>query len=108
MPLALRGLIIEKLSEIEENRGKKAEEGDNITIEAKELKAPRPPAIVNVLRVNLLDLVHSPLSALLKGIVLMKNEQLISAIPISWALLNRIDDVNLTATAGGKYFSPRG
>ena len=99
MPLALRGLIIEKLTEIEENRAKKAEEVD-MDVDPKDLRRPRPPPIVNVLRVQLLELVHCPLSAILKGIVVLKAEQLAPAVPIAWALLNRMDNANLTATAG--------
>ena len=53
-----------------------------------------------MLKVNLLGLVHSPISTLLKSIVLLKGEQLAPVVPIAWTLLTRLEDANLTATAG--------
>ena len=68
--------------------------------EPKELKQQKPSPIFGILKTQLLGLVHSPLSTLLKSIVLIKVEQLVPVIPIAWTLLTRIEDSNLTATAG--------
>uniref|UniRef100_A0A914HFS7 Uncharacterized protein n=1 Tax=Globodera rostochiensis TaxID=31243 RepID=A0A914HFS7_GLORO len=102
MPLALRGLIIEKLSEIEENRAKKAEETDQ-SVNPSELRLRRPPQIVNFVRVQMLGLVHAPLSALLKGVVVLKADQLIPSVRIAWTLLIASDDANLVATAAALF-----
>ncbi|KAL3119939.1 hypothetical protein niasHT_007067 [Heterodera trifolii] len=102
MPMALRGLIIEKLNEIEESRAKKAEEIDQ-SVSSSELRLPRPPPIVGFLRVHLLGFIHAPLSALLKGIVVLKSDQLIPCVKIAWTLLIASDDSHLVATAAALF-----
>lgn len=54
------------------------------------------------MRVHLLGILHAPLSALLKGIVVLQGDQLLPAVRIAWALLIASDDANLVATAGAK------
>lgn len=71
--------------------------------EPKELRQQKTSPIFEMLRIQLLGLVHSPLSSILKSIVLLKGEQLAPVVPIAWTLLTRIEDANLIATAGFFY-----
>uniref|UniRef100_A0A915C2K7 Transmembrane protein n=1 Tax=Parascaris univalens TaxID=6257 RepID=A0A915C2K7_PARUN len=106
-PMALRGLLIEKLNEIEEGkeaRAKKAANKDSDDlIEASQLQThPRPPNILNYLRTQVLSIAHAPLSTLLKSCLILKDEQYSETINVSWQLLVH-SDAHLVATAASLF-----
>jgi hypothetical protein len=105
VPMALRGLLIEKLSEIEDSKSaaskREANGEDSSPVDLSELSQKRP-AIVSYIRSNLFNLVHAPLSSMLKSVVIMSTDQYKAVIGVSWSLLIHAD-VNMVATAGLRF-----
>ncbi|VDM36879.1 unnamed protein product [Toxocara canis] len=106
-PMALRGLLIEKLNEIEEGketRAKKAANHDSDDlIEASQLQArPRPHNMLNYIRTQVLCIAHAPLSTLLKSCLILKDDQYIDTLNIAWQLLVH-SDTHVAATAASLF-----
>ncbi|KAI6188392.1 Protein unc-80 [Aphelenchoides besseyi] len=104
VPLALRGLLIEKLSEIEETKSTKKESNNVVettSIDLSELTVKKHP-VIGYIQNRVFNLVHSPLSSMLKSAVIMTTDQYRAVVGISWSLLIHAD-ANTVATAAAMF-----
>ncbi|KAI1727311.1 cation channel complex component UNC80 domain-containing protein [Ditylenchus destructor] len=100
LPLALRGLLIEKLSEIEESKAAKKDgsNSNDAPIDSTELTKKNSP-ILTYMRCQLLSIAHSPLSGLLKSAIVMSNEHYKSLVAVCWELLIHSDSHVVASSA---------
>ncbi|TKR76778.1 hypothetical protein L596_017869 [Steinernema carpocapsae] len=105
-PLALRGLLIEKLSEIEENKEQKTskknsnqESVDNVDVT--ELNVTKSP-VLGYIQTQMLSLMHAPFSALLKSCIVMRDDHFKQMVGISWELLIH-NDPSVVASAASLF-----
>uniref|UniRef100_A0A7E4W3C8 UNC80 domain-containing protein n=1 Tax=Panagrellus redivivus TaxID=6233 RepID=A0A7E4W3C8_PANRE len=103
LPSALRGLMIEKLGEIEETKSNKKESstGSESPVDSSELDV-KPSAISQFIKTQLLTIAHAPLSTLLKSALIMTTDQYKAIIPFSWRLLLH-NDAHVVATAASMF-----
>ncbi|KAL4003818.1 hypothetical protein ACH3XW_9180 [Acanthocheilonema viteae] len=103
-PMALRSLLIEQLTEMEENRegrmGKNNfQESDNLN-EASQAKGHPPPSpMLSYIATQMLCIIHSPFSTLLKSCLVLRNEHYREIMDICWHLLIHRDKHIVTSAA---------
>lgn len=98
--MALRGLLIEKLNEIEESKSSK-KDGAQIPeepVDSSELDIKRSP-MLNYIRTQLLNIIHTPISTMLKSAIIMTVDHYKSILNVSWNLLLN-NDPHVVSTAG--------
>uniref|UniRef100_A0A1I7SH45 CID domain-containing protein n=1 Tax=Bursaphelenchus xylophilus TaxID=6326 RepID=A0A1I7SH45_BURXY len=101
VPLALRGLLIEKLGEIEETKSSKKDAqalSDTTPINLSELNV-KPSIIKHYIDNQLFNVIYSPLWALLKGAVIMSLEDFKDIADVSWSLLIHADANTVSSAA---------
>lgn len=106
----LKSLLIEKLNEIEDVKEREtklsrklivAEEDEDVVSEVLETKTE--PPILGYIRTQLQSIIHSPLSTILKGAVILNDQQLHDMIPVAWEMLLQ-SNYHVTSTAGTPKF----
>uniref|UniRef100_A0A914DS60 Protein unc-80 homolog n=1 Tax=Acrobeloides nanus TaxID=290746 RepID=A0A914DS60_9BILA len=103
VPLALRGLLIEKLNEIEESKSSK-KDGAQIPeepVDSSELDIKRSP-MLNYIRTQLLNIIHTPISTMLKSAIIMTVDHYKSILNVSWNLLLN-NDPHVVSTAASMF-----
>ncbi len=109
----LKSLLIEKLNEIEEAKERETklsrkllvvEEEEDVVTEV--LDTNKGPPILGFIKTQLQSIIHSPLSAVLKGAVILSDHQLHDMIPVAWEMLLQ-SNYHVTSTAGYILFSSR-
>ncbi|KAI6240158.1 Protein unc-80 [Aphelenchoides fujianensis] len=105
VPVGLaRTFLIEKLSEIEETKSTKKESNNVVetaAVDLTELSVKKHP-ILNYIRNRVFNLVHAPLSSMLKSAVIMTTDQYRAVVGISWSLLIHAD-ANTVSTAAAMF-----
>ncbi|KAH7731934.1 protein unc-80 [Aphelenchoides avenae] len=100
--MALRGLLIEKLNEIEDSKSAKKDSTDK-PIDLDALNFKRSP-IMTFIRNQMLNVVHTPLSTLLKSALVLSTDQYRTVVGVSWQLLLH-DDPHLVASAASMFIT---
>uniref|UniRef100_A0A915D4K6 Uncharacterized protein n=1 Tax=Ditylenchus dipsaci TaxID=166011 RepID=A0A915D4K6_9BILA len=102
VPLALRGLLIEKLNEIEESKAAKKESSQSVEpVDSAELSQKDSPILV-FLKTQLLNIAHSPLSGLLKSTLIMSNDHYKQMVAVCWELLSH-NDAHIVSSAASMF-----
>uniref|UniRef100_A0A0R3RUV0 Protein unc-80 n=1 Tax=Elaeophora elaphi TaxID=1147741 RepID=A0A0R3RUV0_9BILA len=103
-PMALRSLLIEKLTEMEENRegrlGKNNFQDSDDLVEINQAqKHPPPSPMLSYISTQMLCITHSPFSTLLKSCIILRNEHYREIMDICWHLLIHRDKHIVTSAA---------
>ncbi|CAD5215802.1 unnamed protein product [Bursaphelenchus okinawaensis] len=101
VPLALRGLLIEKLGEIEETKSSKKDAQasvDNTSVDLSEL-INKNNLMKHYIDNQLFNIIYSPLWSLLKSAVIMPTEDYKAIINVSWSLLMHADANTVSSAA---------
>ncbi|VDK78150.1 unnamed protein product [Litomosoides sigmodontis] len=103
-PMALQSLLIERLTEMEENReGRKEknnfEDSDDLIEKSQAQRGPPPSAMLSYIASQVLSIAHSPFSTLLKSCLVLCSDDYRAVVDICWHLLLHRDKHIVTSAA---------